>query len=470
MASRTDQLQSYQFRTRRVLAALVMRETDPRQSPLRRGVGAVFGGVMLSVLVAAGFGIYGLVTKVGGNDWRVNGSVIVERETGASYVYINDTLYPTLNLASAMLVANQAGTIHRVASSSLAEVPRGYTIGIPGAPDSLPPAEQAIGLPWTVCARTETTNNVRLSLVDLAVGVDATGGTPLGGQALVVRDTGPGLTYLVVGGRRHLVKNDDAVVRSVFGDPQRIIEVGPAWINALPAGRDIAPIEVERKGRESNALDGYLNGDVVVHSIVNGEQFYLVLDDGVAPLNKLQLAVLEATASDPVTPKQILASQVGRISPKVPAPSDLDPPDTAPVLAPVGDSDAICATTKAGQAEPAISVGASVDGMQRGTLTEATSAAKVPLANRVLVPGGRVAIVHATPVVLETEGNEAPPTSSYLVVTDLGVAYPVPDSTVLPSLGYQRTDAVDIPAPLVSLIPLGPALDPAAAAQTMVLR
>ncbi|MEN3308214.1 MAG: hypothetical protein V7603_4416, partial [Micromonosporaceae bacterium] len=41
MASRRDQLQSYQFLIHRVISALVMRETDPAESPLRRGVGAV---------------------------------------------------------------------------------------------------------------------------------------------------------------------------------------------------------------------------------------------------------------------------------------------------------------------------------------------------------------------------------------------------------------------------------------------
>ena len=68
MPSRTDLLHSYQFRSRRVLAALVMRETDPSQSPLRRGVGAVFGGLMVAILIGAAFGIYGLVTKVGGGN------------------------------------------------------------------------------------------------------------------------------------------------------------------------------------------------------------------------------------------------------------------------------------------------------------------------------------------------------------------------------------------------------------------
>src|SRR5215510_10773577 len=105
MATRRDQLQSYQFLTQRVISALVMRETDPRQSPLRRGIGAVFVGLMIAVMTAAGFGVYGLLTKVGGNDWKTQGAVVVEKECGASYVYLNGKLYPALNYASALIAA-----------------------------------------------------------------------------------------------------------------------------------------------------------------------------------------------------------------------------------------------------------------------------------------------------------------------------------------------------------------------------
>src|SRR5258706_634875 len=97
MATRRDQLQSYQFMTQRVISAFIMRETDPVQSPLRRGVGAVFGGVMIAVLVGAVFGVYGLLTKIGTDPWQTDGSVIIEKETGATFVYRGGCLQPTPN-------------------------------------------------------------------------------------------------------------------------------------------------------------------------------------------------------------------------------------------------------------------------------------------------------------------------------------------------------------------------------------
>src|SRR5215813_2594405 len=114
MATRRDQLQSYQFLTQRTLSAFVMRETDPAQSPLRRGIGALFGGLMVAVLVAAGFGIYGLLTKTGANQWQKDGSVVVERETGAVFVYRQNRLNPALNFASAKLAAGPNPPVFRI--------------------------------------------------------------------------------------------------------------------------------------------------------------------------------------------------------------------------------------------------------------------------------------------------------------------------------------------------------------------
>ena len=143
--------------TQRVISAFVMRETDPAQSPLRRGIGALFGGLMVAILIAAGFGIFGILTRVGTDQWKSDGSVVVERESGASFVYLAGRLHPTLNVASAKLAAGRPGpTVFRVAAASLAEVPRGVTVGIPGAPASLPAAKQRIGLPWTACAANAT--------------------------------------------------------------------------------------------------------------------------------------------------------------------------------------------------------------------------------------------------------------------------------------------------------------------------
>ena len=74
------------------------------------------------------------------------------------------------------------------------------------------------------------------------------------------------------------------------------------------------------------------------------------------------------------------------------------------------------------------------------------------LADQILVPPGSVAVVRAGP-------------TAYYLVTDLGFRYAVPSDTVLQILGYDPAQAVDVPANLLTRVPPGPALDPAAAVQ-----
>ncbi|MBO4209861.1 type VII secretion protein EccB, partial [Micromonospora echinofusca] len=309
MATRRDQLQSYQFMTQRVISALVMRETDPQQSPLRRGIGAVFGGLMVAVLVAAGFGIYGILTKVGSGKWKVSGSVVIEKETGASFVYLDGVLHPTLNYASAMLAAGRPNPqVFRVAGNSLGTVPRGTTVGIAGAPDSLPTAKSRVGLPWTVCATPGTDSSGRgTSTVALAVARVPAGGRQLGDEGLLVSDATQGMTYLVWQGRRHLVQESRTVVPALFGAVNPT-PAGTAWLNALPAGVDIEAIRFPDRGERSPAVPGQKIGDILLATTASGPQHYLVLDDGLAPVTPVQVAILRA--GQPVEPTPATMAEV----------------------------------------------------------------------------------------------------------------------------------------------------------------
>jgi hypothetical protein len=139
MASRRDQLQSYQFVVQRSLSALVMRETDPAQSPLRRGVGAAFGGAMIALIIAAVFAVVGLITKTGSGKWQVEGAVVVEKETGAPFVYRGGTLYPMANFTSALLASGQSPPKpFRESRNSLSHTKRGNLLASPTRPTRCP--------------------------------------------------------------------------------------------------------------------------------------------------------------------------------------------------------------------------------------------------------------------------------------------------------------------------------------------
>lgn len=458
MATRRDQLHSYQFMTQRVISAFVMRETDPQQSPLRRGIGAVFAGVMVTILVGAGFGIYGIITNVGGDRWKTDGAVVIEKETGATFVYLRGMLHPALNYTSAILAAGQPSPqVQRVGGRSLAGTPRGVTVGIAGAPDSLPKPQHRVGLPWTVCATPGAdASGGAVSRVSLLVAAAPSGGRRLTDEGLLVEETVTASTYLVWHGRRHLIQNPRAVVPALFG-AVRASPVGAAWLNSLPAGGDIARIPVNGHGEPSPAMPDRRIGDVLIAQTGSGPQRYLVLADGLAGITPVQEALLNAEFPAEPTPVPVSTVTSAPVSARQLAPGDAGPPGSTPALVAPAGEDGLCAVTSDATAPPAIWVGGTVAGLDTATPTTGASPDGVPLADRVLVPAGRVATVRAMTSPTATTGP-------YYLISDLGIRYAVPAAAVLETLGYPAQDAIDVPAALVSRLPAGPTLDPAAAA------
>jgi ESX secretion system ATPase EccB len=444
MASRRDQLQSHQFLTQRVISALVMRETDPAQSPLRRGIGAVFAGIMITVMIAAGFGVYGLLTKNGGSSWQTNGSVVIEKETGASFVFQDGELHPMLNYASALLVTGAAPrTVYREAASALSAVPRGVMLGIPNAPDALPDAGQALGAPWTLCSTGSTT------ALDIAAA--PAGSTPLGERGLLVSDPTSETVYLIWHGTRYAVAA--SVLPALFGAVTPAT-VGTAWLNSIPQGPDISPITVPGDGSPSPAAPKYDAGTILSTQVgTGGVQFWMVVSDGLAPITELQKDVaISQGAPGPTTISSVDATAIHRATlPGQATAATL--PSHPPSLA--DPSKGVCAQFSGGGAAVMSIGGAS---LPAGTPTGSRTADGTVLADRVAVPPGHIAIVRVL-------ASASSPTSGYFLVTDLGIRYAVASDDVLKMLGYQPTEAIAMPAGLVQLIPAGPALDPAAAAQ-----
>ncbi|GAA2611595.1 type VII secretion protein EccB [Dactylosporangium fulvum] len=469
MATRRDQLQSYQFMTQRVLSAFVMRETDPAQSPLRRGIGAVFAGIMVAVLVGAGFGVYGILTKVGGTAWKADGSIVVERETGATFVFMDGRLHPTLNFTSALLASGRgASQLFRVSQKSLGSVPRGITIGITGAPDSLPPAGKAVGLPWTVCSTAGTSSSGgQTATVSLMAG-EATAGARVSGngQGVLIKDVTTGLTYLVVNGHRHQLWESRTVIPALFGAVVTPAPVGTAWINALPAGVPISPITINNRGTDSKSVTGRKIGDLLVVQTGSGPQHYLVFDDGIAPITQLQKNIFDAQfpGKDPV---QVSVGDINKTKSSsrltTPEGNDAAAPSEPPKLdlQPGSPGDLVCATTTDPRNAPQITVGGTIPSIDAGVPTIGRSTAGTALADRVSVPAGRVAIVRVLPSATATSG-------AYAIITDMGVRFSVPSAEVLRMLGYSPDKATDVPSSLVTRIPAGPVLDPAAVFQPQV--
>ena len=108
--------------------------------------------MLVAAIGLGGFALYGLFAG-GGSKWRDAGAVIVEKESGARFVYRDGRLHPVLNYASALLIvgADRSHTV-LVSRRSIEGVPRGLPLGIADAPDSLPASGRLSTAPWTVCS------------------------------------------------------------------------------------------------------------------------------------------------------------------------------------------------------------------------------------------------------------------------------------------------------------------------------
>jgi ESX secretion system ATPase EccB len=456
--SRQDQLHSYQYSLQRVVAALVTHDPDPARSPLRRAGMTALVSLLIASLAVGAAAIYGLLTGNSNVKVRDPGVVFQEKGTGARFVYLasDEKLHPVLNYASGLLVASaQSPSLKSVSPDKLASVPLGDPVGIPDAPDSLPRPGSLIVDRWSVCNDNQG-ENPRSTLL---VGDRLTDGTVLSRAArgFLVRDPEQQV-YLVFDNRRFAIPGARLVttLRALRWADQQPWPVSLAWINAVPPGPDLtAPALPEGGGRSS--VDGFSAGQLVT----DGRQVAVILQDGAAALTDMQALLMQADP-DAGRPADIGADFL-RLPPSRTVISDKGRADALPAtVPPLLDKTPVrsCVTLPVDprngdgiRIDPAVPAGIAASG--------ADAPPGAVLADQVHVARGRgaLAVVAATPSTPAGSGTVS-------LVTDTGLQYPLANRGLLAKLGYGDVRPRQIPASLISLLPLGPALDPARARQT----
>jgi type VII secretion protein EccB len=461
MATRRDQFQSYQFLVQRVLSAFVMRETDPAQSPLRRGIGAVFAGVMIAVILGAGFAVFGLITKIGSGKWQVEGAVVLEKETGAPFVYQNNTLHPMINYTSAVLAGQVPTKVFRESRRTLSRAKRGPMLGIVGAPSSIPDAKNTVGGPWTLCAVPGATVDGRpATSTSLILGKALSGRALSGDEGLLVRDAADRSVHLIAQGHRFEIRDPDKVVVSLFGAQTAPTMASPSWISGLPLGTPIAPIPVADAGQASN-VTGRRVGELIVAQTGTEEQFYVVMKDGLAAITELQKAIYAGQANTrPVSITVFEANNAPKSGQTLVQTGDEAPPARPPKLVTASNTEAACAQFPNARSAPTVSVVSGAPEVTGGIPTAGSLASGTSIADRVYVPPGKAALVLAMPSATATVGAPA-------IVTDLGIRYPIATPEAIGALGYPPGRFVAMPAGLVNRIPPGPTLDQQAARESV---
>ncbi len=471
MRSRREQIRAYRFVTRRIVAALLGSDPETSDQPLRRGALTTFASVMVGALVLAGVGIYGLVRPGGDTSWKQPGALIVEQDTGTRYVYSGGRLHPVLNYVSARLWLRRAQvTVVTVSTNSLADVPRGRPVGIPGAPDTLPDAGRLTGLPWSVCATRDPAGVAHDPMVTVLVGTRAAGATALTDDGLLVTAGEAGIALVWHGHRLRIP--DRTALASLGWTNHPVLTVAPAFLNALPAGPDLVAPKVDGAGRDGPKVAGHTGtvGDVyqVTAPTGGGSGYLVLLPDGLAPISAVTAGLLLGHGSRS-TPQRLSPTdyQAAQASPRTVDP--VGAPTRRPRLADVADEvgPAVCAVYRGGRdaTHPTTAVALYRQAPRRLTdrdpagSPESTGDLGALRATTVVVPGGGGALVRAAAV-------PGVPTTSLFLVTDQGVRYPMPDDKALTALGYRDVTPVQIPADLLELLPAGPVLDQAAAGRS----
>ncbi|MFD6563289.1 type VII secretion protein EccB [Micromonospora profundi] len=458
MRTRRDQVQAYRFVTRRIVSALLSGDPETTNLPMRRLGMAVFGSAIAAAVVLGGVGAYGQLT---GNTAPLDeNTLVIERETGATYVFVEGKLHPTLNYTSARLILNEPNPqVRTMSQTSLRDRPRGRTVGIVGAPDALPGRKSLTGLPWSVCDVPDPVDP-RRSTTRVVIDRALPGGAPVGDRAVLV--TVDGQRHLLTGNSRLEVLGGDQSVAALRMSGTPPLPVGQQLLNALPAGPPLRKLSLPGLGDRSGLSVGGRPATIGQVFQAAG-QHYVLAREGLVSISEIT-ALLMISGGGQIT--DITPDQAGRLLTE----QRLEPdgmPRTLPSLYPArAGQTLLCATYRAGNAGGPPTTTLEVFDRAPAELS-ATEPNSVPVrqsnrdavrtAESVLLPGGKGVLAQAAPGA-GTSGSGAAGSTVYLI-SPQGVRYPLGSAEALGALGYEGVTPLAVPGSLLALIPTGPTLD-----------
>jgi len=441
MQSRRDHLQAYQFSVGRLVRAVAAGDAGAGEAPFRRSNLGVIAGTIIAVLLTGGAVVYGLISPAASSAWRNPGAIIVEKETGTRYLYLNGQLRPTANYASALLAAGQKPSVQYVGRDTLHGIAVGATIGIPGAPEDLPAAAALSPGTWALCLRADGG-----TVLDLApAGRTAAG--PVAERVLVAStDPENPAEYLVWNSVKYPLTEPSVLPALGLGN-QQPIPAAPAWLAELPTGAPVVPAEVSDAGKQGPAVDGQPAkvGALFATNAGGTQQYYVLRPDGLAPVTRTEVALFTVAGAE--APRQVDAAVIAA----APASADRSLLRRLPDLlsGPVFDGSAsLCAL----QSSPG-SVGETRLATERTATIDADPAVVVP-------PGGGMLV--QPPGQNPNSGNVIE-----FLITDNGEKYLIGGNGAQSALGYSGATANVVPSRVLGLVPSGPALDVTSARRTV---
>jgi type VII secretion protein EccB len=465
LQTRKDLLQAHQLMTKRAALALLQAEPDPPDQPLRRLNVSTFSSILVAVIVAAIFGIWGLLAPGNAAGLTAPDTLLIDKATGTAFVPCqHKMLCPVLNYASARLALGTATPNQRgVTQASLAHYARGPEIGIEGLP-ALPDPSMLVGQPWSVCVQTQTSAATLASrTVTTLVGGQRVGGRPMSASDALVVAAGRD-DWLVWNGERMLIPPmQQAGILTALGFVQTAEQVPLSWLNAFSRGANFAPPQISGFGRR--VFRGPAGGPARIGQVFvtspGGRQYYVLTRQGLAPITVTEAKLLEAMRNQ-VPQGTVTTAQAANHHGSVSA-------DGMPLTMPnpanksISASAPLCVVYSGPAATGPVAGRVTVGGRVPGNGLAITGGSYV---NRIAMRPGSAALVAVVPGLPSSSSaatSQRPEVTSYFLVTG-GVRYGLAAPDVAATLGYNLArQQTLVPASVVDLIPQGPAFDPSAA-------
>lgn len=503
-----SQVQAYRFVLRRMQSALVRKDAVMLHDPMRTHTRATVVGVCIAAIGMVGFLIWGLLSpKPGAPD---SDGIVIGKPSGAVYVLITKPerkLIPTFNLASARLLLlaqqtkdqqqQQGGSAAGIPDGSapsggpaepqflddkeLNDIPRERLTGIQNGPQFLPNNDQRIEPRWAVCDQFI----LRSDLPNDGLGADSVPETTvLGGvqdlgqelnesTALLVQADN-GVVYLVYRTPATANRPNDNAVRAPVDlgnsrtrsalrlKQEDVRRITTGMLNTIPEAEPLKPPTISGRGEDSQHVQGRQVGDVLGVERAGGQEFYVVLADGVQRIKETTADLIRFTRGD-----QNIPQVEPQVITNVPTATETIPestfPDKVPEVLNARNFPVAClgwsvvGEGSTADEHTAVHVGNRIPGVPR-------DAQDRPLVVNISTPsadGQKIAHFYMPPgragVVRSASSKQEFTTGTIILVSDRGVKYGIPDDKTAAALGL--SDQKPAPLNIMKLLPDGASLN-----------
>ncbi|WP_162145961.1 type VII secretion protein EccB [Glycomyces tenuis] len=491
MRSRREQVDAHRFITSRMNQALVLANPDSVERPLRRIGVSIFVSVMIMVLIFAGFAIAALLNK--GNEDPVIGSIITVKGTQAIYVYTYAPgdeeagepakLWPVANYTSALLLLQPYDgepPVQDLKPESLEGVPRGFPIGITGAPAEPPPPDSLLQSEnWNACTMPAEEGSKDSHMLTQLVVEDLPAPEWLGqDQWLLARtavaDPAEQDLYLLWNDRKYEIQ-DERVLNVLDLQRAESIPLNEDMLKTIPSGAALAAEPGEGFGTDSGVSTDEHGVLQYGQTVEAGEELFVLMQDGAngdefAEITETERRLLQdETGLDTLTIPAQVKNDTGA---QAAYGSDDFPQDVEELWTVDPARFAVCAVFDPDLSKDEAKISIAMYETAPKTMTDAAESMDINSEGDIVsnVPGqtaqpvlppGTAALVSA-----QSSPGQTIQGITYLV-DSLGYRYGLVDvgetGSTKKLLGYGDVESVGVPESMLSLIPKGPSLDPTVA-------